>query len=181
MVKRNQDYGRYEFNRNWITNHPVATQNLLGMGMFEQTFHRLVGDFNDQVTYNNKKLEKIFNGKNLIMTHNIDYVLLFSDGKPKEYFWSVEGIEPNQENIIRYSNLHAMIGNMLQVLRIKYMLVRLERKYRNSQTFIIRIVIPIRAKNGVHYFEIPIEFMDIGMQPQLENSIKIFSIMDKQR
>lgn len=173
MVKRNQDYGRYEFNRNWITNHPVATQNLLGMGMFEQTFHRLVGDFNDQVTYNNKKLEKIFNGKNLIMTHNIDYVLLFSDGKPKEYFWSVEGIEPNQENIIRYSNLHAMIGNMLQVLRIKYMLVRLERKYRNSQTFIIRIVIPIRAKNGVHYFEIPIEFMDIGMQPQLENSIKV--------
>ena len=156
MAKKNRDFGKYEFNRNWITNHPVSTQNLLGMGMFEQTFHRLVGDFNDQVTYNNKKLEKIFNGRNLIMTHNIDYVSLLSDGKSKEYFWSVEGIEPSQENIIRYSNLHAMIGNILQVLRIKYMLVRLERKYRNSQTFIIRIVIPIQAKNEMHYFEIPI-------------------------
>ena len=73
MAKKNRDFGKYEFNRNWITNHPVSTQNLLGMGMFEQTFHRLVGDFNDQVTYNNKKLEKIFNGRNLIMTHNHVY------------------------------------------------------------------------------------------------------------
>lgn len=173
MARKDRDLGKYEFNRNWITNHPFATQKLLGMGMFEQTFHRIVGDFNDRVTYNNKKLEKIFNGKSLIMTHNIDYVSLLSDGKPKEYFWSVEGIEPNQENVIRYSNLHAMIGNMLQILRIKFTLIELQPKYRNSQTFIIRIVIPIRAKNGVHYFEVPIEFMDIEMQPQLENSIKV--------
>lgn len=173
MNKRKKDYGEYNFNRNWITNHPIATQSLLGIGMMEPAFHRIVGNFEDWVSCDNKRLEKIFNGKEIIISEKLDWFTLLDDGKPKEYFWSVEGIEPNQENIIRYSSLHAMIGNMLQVLRIKYMLVRLEQKYRNSQTFIIRIVIPIQAKNEMHYFEIPIEFMDIEMQPQLENSIKV--------
>ena len=82
MHKRKKDYGEYNFNRNWITNHPIATQSLLGIGMMEPAFHRIVGDFEDWVSCDNKKLEKIFNGKEIIISEKLDWFTLLDDGKP---------------------------------------------------------------------------------------------------
>lgn len=174
MHKRKKDYGEYNFNRNWITNHPIATQSLLGIGMMEPAFHRIVGDFEDWVSCDNKKLEKIFNGKEIIISEKLDWFTLLDDGKPKEYFWSAERIEAFRERIIFYENLHAMIGNMLQVMRLRFPLIRLERDYRNTKTFVVKLIVQLKAKEGFNYYVVPVEFMGEPMTPQFKNSIKIF-------
>lgn len=174
MNKRKKDYGEYNFNRNWITNHPIATQSLLGIGMMEPAFHRIVGDFEDWVSCDNKKLEKIFNGKEIIISEKLDWFTLLDDGKPKEYFWSAERIEAFRERIIFYENLHAMIGNMLQVMRLRFPLIRLERDYRNTKTFVVKLIVQLKAKEGFNYYVVPVEFMGEPMTPQFKNSIKIF-------
>lgn len=164
MVKKKYDELQYNTQKSLIKKDPVSALKILGLGMTERVFDMITGNFEVPVSVDTKIGSEGKIGENIFANDINVNELCSTERKQDKFFFSVDNVAPRDTKAdvvyTHRSTFFAMVGHMLQMLRLRYKNVVLDGEYNDVNRFKVSMIIPVKKAEKTSFYRVPVEFLD---------------------